>query len=96
MKSKFKAWVRAHSHCFGLFRLGEWFRESDVWYNEYGYPTESPPPTPAGWYTFTVFDDECEDTYAYFSDPDSYSEYLADCGMSSMMTGCCDIGDKNE
>ena len=97
MKSKFKAWVIAHKYdYFGLFRLGEWFREYDVCYNEYGYPTESPPPTPAGWYTFTVLDGRSEETYAYFSDPDRYAEYLADCGMSSMMTGCCDIGDKNE
>ena len=89
MKSKFKAWVIAHRYdYFGLFRLGEWFKESDVWYNEYGYPTESPPPTPAGWYTFTVLDGRGEDTYAYFSDPDSYMEYLCDCGMSVMMTGC--------
>ena len=62
--------------------------EYGVSYGADGYEREPSPPTPAGWYTFTVLDGRGEDTYAYFSDPDSYAEYLADCGMSSMMTGC--------
>ena len=89
MKAKFKAWVRAHQYeCFGLYRLGQRFTEYGVTYGADGYEREALSPTPAGWYTVTVFDDECEDTYAYFSDPDSYMEYLCDCGMSVMMTGC--------
>ena len=44
-------------------------------------------PTPAGWYTVVVLDDE-DTIYAYFTDPDSYTEYLADCGMSTMLTSC--------
>ena len=89
MKAKFKAWVRAHSHCFGLSSYPTLFMEYGVNYGADGYEREPSPPTPAGWYTFTVFDDECEDTYAYFSDPDSYMEYLCDCGMSVMMSGSC-------
>ena len=88
MKLKFKAWVRAHNHCFGLVSLGESFTEYGVWYGADGYEREPSPPTPAGWYTFTVLDGSDEDTYAYFSDPDSYMEYLCDCGMSVMMSGC--------
>ena len=89
MKSKFKAWVRAHQcDYFGLYNLGNWFMEYNVNYGADGYEREPSPPTPAGWYTFTVLDGSGEDTYAYFSDPDSYMEYLCDCGMSVMMTGC--------
>ena len=89
MKAKFKAWVRAHQYeCFGLYRLGQRFTEYGVTYGADGYEREPFPPTPAGWYTFTIFDDRDEEVYGYFSDPDSYMEYLADCGMSSMMTGC--------
>ena len=88
MKAKFKAWVRAHSYCFGLYNLGNRFMEYNVSYGADGYEREPSPPTPAGWYTFTVLDGSSEDTYAYFSDPDSYMEYLCDCGMSVMMTGC--------
>ena len=44
-------------------------------------------PTPAGWYTVVVLDDE-DEIHAYFTDPDIYIEYLADCGMSTMMTSC--------
>ena len=88
MKAKFKAWVRAHQYeCFGLYRLGQRFTEEGVWYGADGYETEPSPPTPAGWYTVVILDDE-DTIYAYFTDPDSYTEYLADCGMSSMMTGC--------
>ena len=36
MKSKFKAWVRAHKHCFGLWHLGERFTEKDVSYGADG------------------------------------------------------------
>ena len=90
MKAKFKAWVRAHQYeCFGLYRLGQRFTEEGVWYGADGYETEPSPPTPAGWYTFTIFDDRDEEVYGYFSDPDGYMEYLADCGMSSMRTGGC-------
>ena len=89
MKAKFKAWVRAHQcDYFGLYRLGDRFMEYGVTYGADGYEREPSPPTPAGWYTFTVLDGSSEDTYAYFSDPDSYMEYLCDCGMSVMMTGC--------
>ena len=89
MNAKFKAWVRAHQYeCFGLYRLGQRFTEEGVWYGADGYETEPSPPTPAGWYTFTIFDDRDEEVYGYFSDPESYMEYLADCGLSSMMTGC--------
>ena len=46
-------------------------------------------PTPAGWYTVVFLDDTEKDSiYAYFTDPDSYGDYLADCGISSMMGGC--------
>ena len=44
-------------------------------------------PTPAGWYTVVILDDE-DEIYAYFTDPDSYTEYLADCGLSTMLTRC--------
>ena len=44
-------------------------------------------PNPAGWYTVVVLDDD-DTIYAYFTDPDSYTEYLADCGMSTMLTSC--------
>jgi len=88
MKAKFKAWVIAHqTDYFGLFGLGQSFMDPKVYYGGDGYPTEYTP-TPAGWYTFTIFDESVDEIYAYFSDPDSYAEYLADCGMSSMMTGC--------
>ena len=89
MKAKFKAWVRAHSHCFGLSSYPTLFMEYGVNYGADGYEREPSPPTPAGWYTFTIFDDRDEEVYGYFSDPDSYMEYLADCGMSSMMSGGC-------
>ena len=89
MKAKFKAWVRAHQYeCFGLYRLGQRFTEYCVSYAADGYEREPSPPTPAGWYTFTIFDDKDEEVYGYFSDPDSYMEYLADCGMSTMLTSC--------
>ena len=88
MKEKFKAWVRAHSHCFGLSSYPTLFMEYNVSYGADGYEREPSPPTPAGWYTFTIFDDRDEEVYGYFSDPDNYMEYLADCGLSSIMTGC--------
>ena len=88
MKAKFKAWVRAHNHCFGLSSYPTLFMEYDVSYGADGYEREPSPPTPAGWYTFTVFDDRDEEINGYFSDPDNYMEYLADCGLSSMMSSC--------
>ena len=88
MKAKFKAWVISHSYCFGLYHLGNWFMEYNVSYGADGYEREFGPPTPAGWYTFTVFDDRDEEINGYFSDPDKYMEYLADCGLSSMSYGC--------
>ena len=89
MKSKFKAWAIAHNYCFGLVSLGEWFMEDGVSYGADGYPRESSPAAPAGWYTVVVLDGtDDNNTYAYFTDPDGYSEYLCDCGMSSMMSSC--------
>ena len=85
MKSKFKAWVRAHKHCFGLWHLGERFTEKDVSYGADGYPTEWVP-SPAGWYTCVIMGDTDEKTYAYFSNPDKYMEHLADCGLSTIMS----------
>ena len=90
MKSKFKAWVISHQYeYFGLYRLGQKFRDPNLCYDFYGNPKECDPPMAAGWYTVVVLDGTDDNsTYAYFTDPDGYMEYLCDCGMSLMMSSC--------
>ena len=90
MKAKFKAWVRAHQYeCFGLYRLGQRFTKYGVSYGADGYEREPSPPMAAGWYTVVVLDGTDDNsTYAYFTDPEGYTEYLCDCGISSMMSSC--------
>ena len=81
MKEKFKAWVRAHSYCFGLYHLSNLFMEYNVSYGSDGYEKESPPPTPAGWYKVTIFNDDGDTVHGYLTDPDSYMDHLLECGF---------------
>ena len=63
--------------------------EYNVSYGADGYEREPSPPMAAGWYTVVVLDGtDDNNTYAYFTDPDGYMEYLCDCGMSLMMSSC--------
>ena len=87
MKLKFKAWVIAHqTDYFGLFRLGQSFMDPKLYYGGDGYPTEHTP-LAAGRYSVGFFDGTEDSVEMYLTDPENYSEYLADCGIGTMMRG---------
>jgi len=93
MKLKFKAlpglqaWVIAHqTDYFGLFNLGQSFMDPEVYYGGDGYPTEHTP-LAAGRYSVGFFDGTEDSVDMYLTDPENYSEYLADCGIGTCMRG---------
>ena len=55
--------------------------EYNVSYGSDGYEKESPPPTPAGWYKVTIFNDDGDTVHGYLTDPDSYMDHLLECGF---------------
>ena len=60
--------------------------DPDVYYGGDGYPTEHTP-LPAGRYSVGFFDGTEDSVEMYLTDPENYSEYLADCGIGSCMRG---------
>ena len=60
--------------------------DPEVYYGGDGYPTEHTP-LPAGWYSVGFFDGTEDSVDMYLTDPESYTEYLADCGIGTCMRG---------
>jgi hypothetical protein len=97
MKLKFKAlpglqaWVIRNqtTDYLPLFSLAHSLMDPDVYYGGDGYPTEHTP-SPAGWYSVWFMDGTEDSVDMYLTDPENYSEYLADCGIGTMMRGPCE------